>query len=528
MTGGLTAGAVCRYTPGDDRRWGIPDVRWVVCEAARQWPCGAVIGCGALLAACSLVPDHPLPPESLPAAFRNGTAELGNAPAATRSPAIIATSAPSQAGPPRRISPWWEEFRSSELNRLVETAIADNHDLGAAIARIAQAQAQAGVAEGALLPTVQASGTGQDNYPYGGPGTRDQAPVGKTQRLYQAGLAASYELDIWGKDRATLEAAVDATQSSIYDRDSVVLTLAADVTTAYFQYLAAEARVSVAQRNVANMTAVLDLVKKRYDIGEGTGIEVEQQATALAQADAAVPPVMLAREQARDQLATLIGLPPEELAPADDRLDRLAIPAPPALVPSQLLANRPDIRKAEADLLGANANIGVARAQLLPSFDITGQAGLGSFALSSLLSPASFYYLVAGNLNQTLFDNGKSIAQVDYARAVYAEKLEDYRQAILTALKDVEDALAAIRLTLEEEKADDDAVEQARRAYGLIQSAFRIGTTDYLTILDIERTQYQVEDAQVQARLDRLNAAAALFRGLGGDVQSTPPGPGGG
>jgi outer membrane protein, multidrug efflux system len=491
-------------------------------RARRRLPRWNVLIIGVLLsagvAACSLEPDHPVPKVDLPGAYRNDATplpEMKLPPGASRQ---AAAEAPALPQPP---SDWWCSFGSDRLNRLVTDALTANHDLKAAVARVEQAQAQVGIARGALLPTIQLVGVRQSSRPFGGPAAATAGQTEQTQNLYQLGASASYEIDFWGKNRSAVNAAEAAARSSLYDRDTVSLTLVAQVVQAYVQFLAACERIDVAQRNIDQVSGILSIVQNRRRLGQGTEIEVEQQATAVALANAALPPLAIAREQARDQLATLVGLPPEDLQLDCGLLDALAIPGAPAALPSQLLAVRPDIRKAEADLIGANANVGVARAQLLPSFDLTGQRGVASAAPAMLFSPASFYYVLAANLAQTLFDNGKSLSQIDLSKAVYAEKAETYRQSILAALRDVEDAMALTRLTADEETANAVAAGRADRAYDLVLRAFRTGTTTYLTILDIERTQYQAADARVQARRDRLTAAVQLFQALGGNA--VPP-----
>ncbi|MBV8537081.1 MAG: efflux transporter outer membrane subunit [Alphaproteobacteria bacterium] len=476
---------------------------------------GGALLCLAL-AACSLEPDYPVPEVALPATYRNDATPLPDMKLPPGGARQAVSEPPALARPP---SDWWCTFGSERLNRFVTDALAANHDLKAAMARVEQAQAQVGIARGALLPTIQLVGARQTSFPFGGAagvtaGERNES----TQHLYQLGASASYELDFWGKNRSAFNAAEAAARASLYDRDTVALTLVAQLVQAYVQYLAACERIAVAQQNIDKVNAILAVVQNRRRLGQGTDIEVEQQATAVALANAALPPLAIAREQARDQLAILVALPPESLQIDCAALDSLAIPAAPTSLPSQLLAVRPDIRKAEADLVGANANIGVARAQLLPSFDLVGERGVASAATATLFSPASFYYLLAANMTQTLFDYGKSLSQIDLSKAVYAEKAETYRQAILTALRDVEDAMALTRLTADEETANAVASARADRAYDLVLRAFRTGTVTYLTILDIERTQYQAADARVQARRDRLTAAVQFFQALGGNA----------
>ena len=466
--------------------------------------------------------EQPAPHESSPA-----QTETTPAPTANGSGGIAPTASTSEekADPatlPKPASQWWREFGSTELNGLVERALENNHDLKAAVARIAQAEAQAGIQAGSLLPTLGISGKHQADSPIGGTGNKIPSLANHSERLHQIGLTASYELDIWGKNRDAQNAALATAQASLYDREALALTLVADVSTAYFQYLEAVERLSTAEQNVANMVHVLEMVSKRYKIGEGTRIEQRQQATALVQAKALVPGLRITMEQSRNHLATLLGELPENLDLHGKSIEEVSLPTLPAALPSELLARRPDLRRAEAQLVSANSAIGQARAALLPSFSLTGERGVGSPYFDSLINPTSYYFIFTAALSQVLFDNGKSLSQIELQQAIYSEKVETYRQAVLNALSDVENALASQRLTAEAEALQIEASNYAHDAYDLSQKAFVIGTTDYLTILDTERTHYQTEDSKAVARFDRLSAMISLFRALGGGTDLPP------
>jgi len=440
-------------------------------------------------------------------------------------PATNPAQAQAQAAPvvavgPSRPAEWWRLFGSAELNRLEQVALANNHDLLAAVARVQQAQAGAGIAAAPLLPSLNLNGRGQATAPNGGVGNRVPLPDGNSQRLYQIGVVASYEIDFWGKNRAAMESALASVQSSIYDRETVAMTLTADIASSYVQYLALADRLTVAVSNVQNVTEVLATVQKRFAIGEGSDIEVQQQATALAQARAVVPQIALAKEQVRSRIATLIGVNPDQLNLTGASLVGLSLPPAPRAVPSQLLAQRPDLRKAEFDLVASNADIAAARGRLLPSFTLSAETGYGANYLTAVFTPAGWYSILASSISGVLFDNGKSISDIELRKAVSSERSETYRQRVLTALQDVEDALANVRLSADVEAAQQAALERATRAYELAQMGLQLGTSDYLTILETERTRYQIEDARVQARLDRMTAAVTLFRSLGGSTEA--------
>lgn len=415
------------------------------------------------------------------------------------------------------LTEWWRNFQNSELMALVEEAHAENHDLKIAVARIVQAQALAGVDSAALLPLVQLPVKVEREAPEGGY-TSPTSSFPDGWNLAELGLFVSYEVDLWGKNRSTAQAALATAQASVFDREVVMVTMTSDVVTTYLDYLQMQDRLRVAHENVRNMQRVLQIVQRRKAVGEGNELEIAQQRNALAQAEATIPPLAQRAEENRNKLAVLIGRPPQELRLKGKSLDELKIPSAMPGLPSDLLLRRPDIRKAEADLLSANANIGVARAKLLPSFSLTGQIGLGSRDLSAWLSPASAFYTVAANLAATIFDNGATANEIAYQQARWNELSAVYARSVLNALRDVENSLSNQRLSLEYEKASDEAVKLARQAHKLSQSAYEIGMTDYLRVLETERTLYRSEDQRVQARYSRLLAAMTLYKALGGGV----------
>jgi NodT family efflux transporter outer membrane factor (OMF) lipoprotein len=463
------------------------------------WRVRAALTLAALMVAgCSQQPQYVRPDQPLPANFAHdaGREEL-------RQP-------PSQ---------WWREFGSDELTDLVETALRENHDLKAAFHRITQAESLAGVAAGTLLPTLQYSTKASVTSPKGGIGTMDATE--RSERLYQVGLQASYEVDLWGKNRSAMDAALATAQASLYDRETVAITLVSDVVVAYLNYLQATDRIAVANSNIDNMRRVLVTVTKRAEIGEGTELEQTQQQNALEQALATLPVLELFRSQQANRLALLTGRTPQEVRLHGTSLEQLRIPEVAPGLPSQLLLRRPDVRKAEAGLVAANANVGVARAKLFPSLTLTGERGYGAPYLSQMLTPAGAFYTAAAALGGVLFNNGQTQSEIDYSKARFAELVESYRHSILSSLRDVEDALVAVRFTTDQERAQRSALAVARRAHNLSQRAYAVGMTDYLTVLDTERTQHTAEDNTVQARFSRLNAAVSLYKALGGGTEQS-------
>lgn len=453
-----------------------------------------------LLSACDLSPDYETPKVELGEGYRN-------------------EPAPGLAELPHPASTWWRNYGSAELDALVEEALANNHDLKAATQRVAQAQAQAGVAISPMLPTVTGTAKNTLTSPRDGIATTSVNPMGKSERELVFNAAVSYELDLWGKNRLGWESALSSAMSNVYDRETVSTTLVAEVVSNYMQFIQASERLAVARRTIGTMESGVEAMRERVRLGESTEIELAQQRHQLATAYATVPPLQRSREEARDRLAALLGRPPRTLQIKTDSFDNFKPPVIGPGMPSDMLLRRPDIRKAEANLMAANANIGAARAKLLPSFSLTGERGQGSQWLGVLISPTSLYYNVAASITQTLFDFGKLDSEIDSAKARKEELAETYAQTVMNALRDTEDALAATRYTAEAQDAQQAVVDLARHSYSLAQEAFKLGMVDFLYLLESERAQYSAEDNLAQAKYNRMNASVLLFKALGGGFE---------
>lgn len=459
-----------------------------------------------LAGGCSMTPEFKLPKALLPEAWTRGDA---------------ATTAPAAAPTLGRPTPWWQDFRNEELNRLIAAALEGNRDLRAAVARIAQAQAQLQIAGGPLLPSVGADGSGTRSK--SSRNSVSNTGTLKAERSFSAALTVSYELDFWGKNRASVDSAEAALRASAFDRDTVALTLSSTVASTYFQVLALTDRIEAARRNLGIAQEVLQVIEQQAAAGTTSGLEAAQQRSTVAQIAAQIPALELQRVKALDALAILTGQPPSGFAVAADTLVGLPIPMPPPGLPSDLLRRRPDIKKAEADLIAANANIGVARANLFPSIKLTGERGLTNASLSNLVQAGNLYYSLGSSLTATIFDNGALRGAVKLSEARYAELVEAYHTAVLASLRDVEDGLAAATQLALQEQAQTTAVAEAREAYRLADIRYRAGAVDYISVLDAQRTLLQVEDSAVQVRQARLDGAVGLFKALAGDM-GTPPG----
>lgn len=460
-----------------------------------------------LAGGCSMTPEFTLPKALLPEAWTRGDA------------ATIAPPAAPTLGQP---TPWWQDFRNDELNRLIAAALEGNRDLRAAVARMAQAQAQLQIAGGPLLPTV--GGDGSATRSKSSRNSVSNPSTLKAERSFSAALTVSYELDFWGRNRAGVDSAEAALRASAFDRDTVALTLSSTVASTYFQVLALTDRIEAARRNLGIAQEILQVIEQQAAAGTTSGLESAQQRSTVAQIAAQIPALELQRVKALDALAILTGQPPSGFAVAANTLAGLPIPAPPPGLPSDLLQRRPDIKKAEADLIAANANIGVARANLFPSIKLTGERGLTNASLSNLVQAGSLYYSLGSSLTATIFDNGALRGAVKLSEARYAELVEAYHTAVLASLRDVEDGLASATQLALQEQAQTTAVAEAREAYRLADVRYRAGAVDYISVLDAQRTLLQVEDSAVQVRQARLDGAVGLFKALAGDMGAPPSG----
>jgi|APMI01.1.fsa_nt_gi outer membrane protein, multidrug efflux system len=401
---------------------------------------------------------------------------------------------------------WWRNFGSEELVSLVSAAQTQSLDIVAAEARIRQSEATARMVGAELWPNLDAQLD-----------TRRSARLGGNVELagntFGVGLAASYELDLWGRLRANQDSALASLQASAFDRDAVQLTVSAAVASTWLQSVALHERTTIGQRNLASAERVLALVETRARTGTATSLEVARQQGLVATQRRALASVRQQAEDARTVLQVLLGQTqvPE---PTDNRFSTLSLPAIGAGLPSELLSRRPDIARAEAQLESADANVLSARAALLPSLNLDVGLSSGSDALRQIFeNPA---YTLAAALTAPIFNAGRLAAGRDLAAARRDEMLANYRQNIVTAFGEVETALNAATRLDEQLAAQAEELAQAERALALAESRYRAGAETPIVLLDTQRTLYTTQDAAVQLKLARLQAAVSLYRALGG------------
>jgi multidrug efflux system outer membrane protein len=415
---------------------------------------------------------------------------------------------------------WWRSFRSPELTVLMEEAQKVNLDIAAAVARFVQADAQARIAGAALLPTLSASGPGnlgQETYSrISGSSLNGLSTGGRETVNFSTSLSASYIVDFWGQYRDAARAAEDTSVAKRFDRDVVALTTLTSVANAYFQVLASQDRIRTAERNIASATRILEAIKQRFKAGTGTDLDIAQQESVLANQRAAVPPLRQTLEQNLNALALLVSRPPESLHVNGGSMDQIATPRITPGLPSELLTQRPDIRRQEAQLASATANVGSARAQFFPSIQLTGGGGYQSSALSALIQPHAAFFNLVASVNQPIFDGGAILGNFELAKAQQDELLQDYRKTVVSAFSDVDNALISIKQTTLKLRLQREVVAASRRAFQLSEQQLRAGTADIVTVLNTQLTLFQAEDVLWQAELARLLAFVSLYQALGG------------
>jgi outer membrane protein, multidrug efflux system len=410
-------------------------------------------------------------------------------------------------------SDWWRGFESPDLDELIDQAQRANDDLRAAIARVRQADAQRRIAGAPLLPALALDGTAAR--------TRESEPVEGfvTSNDFSPLLSATYELDFWGKNRAALASATAAAKASRYDRTTVELGVMAGVASTYFQALELRDRLAIANANLENASKILHGLRLEENAGIATALDVAQQETVVATVNASIPPLIQQLRQTLDALAILVGRTPESVDVTHGTLDQVGEPAVRPGLPSQLLARRPDVAEAEAQLVAANANIAMARAEFFPDISLTATGGFESSQLQGLLTPANRVWSIGAGLTQPIFQGGALVGQYQLAKGRYEELLADYHKAVISAFSNVEDSLIALQQTTDLVERQRQATVTAQRAYDFALSQMRAGTINVLTLLNTETTLFSARDALAQAKYAHLQALVSLYQALGGGWQ---------
>ncbi|MCK9701622.1 efflux transporter outer membrane subunit [Pseudomonas syringae pv. syringae] len=412
---------------------------------------------------------------------------------------------------------WWQQFGSPQLNRLIEQASLDSHEVAAAMARVRQAQASAIIGGAPLLPELAFDLRGERNRFLRNSDRKANPSDDNNTNNFTSDLTASYEVDFWGGIAAGRDSALQGLRASQFDQATVELTLLANVADRYAQTLAAREQGRIAELNLANAQDVLRLVQTRYESGSATALELAQQKNLVAAQQRELPRVQQLANEQLITLAALLGQPVQNLHLADQPFDTLNWPDIGPGLPSELLTRRPDLAKAEADLAAAQANVTVARAAMLPKLTLSARLGTENTRAEDWLR-APFSSLAAGLIGP-IFNNGRLAAERDKATARQEELLETYRGAIINSFADVEKALNSIRGLDQQRYWHEEELKQAQTAFRIAQSRYQEGAEDLLTVLETQRTLYQAQDVSVQLRLARVQASIALYKALGGGWQ---------
>ncbi len=418
---------------------------------------------------------------------------------------------------------WWQQFQDPVLDRLIDRAYRDNLSLRIAGVRVLEARAQLGIAVGQLFPqTQQATGSLQ----YNRLSDRSTSAVFFSNIQYaqsQIGLAAIWELDFWGKFRRGIESADANFLATVADYDNTLVTLTADVANTYIQIRTLEKRIGVARQNIETQKESFRIAETRFRYGATTQRDVEQARTLLNNTLAFLPVLESQRQQARDALSVLLGLPPGDLAEALSGAEEIPVPPPQIAlgIPADLLRRRPDIRAAEFQARAQGAQIGVAKADLYPAFSLNGNFGflstnVGNFKLGDMFRWGARTYSAGPSAQWNLFNYGRITNNVRVQDARFQELLIGFQNAVLTAQQEVEDALAAFLRS--RDAADFLAIgaAAAQRSLDLAVAQYRAGVTDFTTVLSAQQALLSVQDNLAATLGNIASAMVGVYRGLGG------------
>lgn len=445
------------------------------------------------LGACSLVPRHDPPVPELPAGWNDAALDA-------------ASVAPVTDG--------WRQFGDPALDRLIDQALAENLDLELAAARIAEARALLAGSRAEQWPTLDAQADA----------SRQRAAAtaggGQVRTLYSVAGVLGYELDLFGRLRSASDAARARLAESVYSREALRLTVITDVIAAYLDLRTAERQLAITEATLAARAEALRVEQARLRLGAGIELTMRQAEAELAGTRALAADLRQRAQRSETALAVLTGASPRTLietsAPPGD-FDALALPAAlPRVLPSELLARRPDLRAAEAALRAANADIGTARARWFPRINLTALIGSDALRVGDLFTAPARSWSLGSSLVAPLLDFGRSGADVDTARARREQAEILYRQTAQTAFAEVRDALTTLREAQAREAAQGDAVRALDRALALAQRQYRGGRGQYLDVLVAQRSLLGAQIDQTAAARDARLAAATLFKALGG------------
>jgi NodT family efflux transporter outer membrane factor (OMF) lipoprotein len=427
---------------------------------------------------------------------------------------------------PVPLAAWWQNFHDAELDSLIQRAVQSNLDLRIARARVREARAQYGVAAANLWPAANAAGTYERQQQ-----SRHQPVLGSLpipsnvpfeNNVYQAGFDASWELDVFGGQRRSVEAARAEVAASEYGRRATLLTLLGDVAHNYVAARGYQRRLAIARENIAAQGKALAITINRYTNGLTSNLDVQQAKTLLATTRAEIPTLESALQASIHRLGVLLGQPPGSLLAELSQTKPIpaAPPQVPVGLPSDLLLRRPDVRRAERELAAATANIGVAESDLFPKFSLTGVGGFESISASDWFSSGSKFWSIGPTVQWKIFDAGRVRSHIKVQTARQEQALSAYEKTLLGAFEDVENDLVAYANEQVRQRSLADAVASSRQSLDLANKLYANGLTDFLNVLEAERSLYQAQDQLVQSERAVSADLISLYKALGGGWQT--------
>jgi len=478
----------------------------------------------ATLGACAVGPDFK--PPAAPATTRY----LDKTPAGTTGQPGIAEGAPQHFHDGESIpADWWTLFHSAPLDTLVRQALANNHDLKAAQAALTVAHETTLAGRGSYFPAVSAGvSASREQDP---PGALAPVPSSNAYlyNLFTPQVSVSYVPDVFGLNRRTVESLQAQEQATRYQLAAVQITLSANVVNTAVQVASLQAQLDATQDLLKLNRQMLEIVQRQFDKGYASRLDLAAQQSQLAQVTATLAPLRLQLAQQQHALAVLTGQFPGDAAATHFTLAGFTLPAElPLSLPSQLVAQRPDVLQAQANLHAASAAIGIAEAARLPQIELSANAGSTALAINQVFHAGSGFWNLGASITAPLFQGGALMHQERAARAAYVETAEQYRSTVLAAFQNVADTLVALQQDAEGLKSAASAADAAKVTLDLSQRQWKDGYADYLAVLNAEQVWQQARMTLVQAQAARLADTAALFQALGGgwwhaDAMTPPP-----
>ncbi len=409
---------------------------------------------------------------------------------------------------------WWEELGDPILNALILQALANNKDLKTAMWRVCEYAARYQIESAELYPQVNSEGSAvKEKFPVASFIPPNFNPI---TPHYKYGFNLSYEIDFWGRVRNISRAAFDELVASVEDRRTVVLSLVSSVAASYIQLRELDRELQIAYATLRDREEYLIIAKKRFEGGLTSDIQVEQARSALEETRAVITVLEAEIPIQENLLSVLLGESPTCIIRGKEISQFDLPPEIPAGLPSELLERRPDIMAAERTLMAANARIGAARAAFFPKISLTGIFGGESFQLNQLFNKSSRAWAIGGQYAQAIFTGGRLTGQLNFDTAVRGELLYQYEQTILTAFKEVNDALVSHRQSIELVKVEKKRVAAVAEYLKLAWLRYYEGQTDYLTVLDAERQLFNAEIDLAKAQGDVFLTLVDIYKSVGG------------